>query len=146
MPRTAQRAELAALGADGRRQLVAAFVAAWERADVAAILELLAEDARFTMPPLPAWFLGREDIGRFFAERVFATPWRLVPIRANRQLAFACYHGEPNGDRFRLGAINVLSLRAGRIVEIAGFLDPGAHCHFGLPEELPDGVDRRAER
>jgi len=40
--------------------------------------------------------------------------------------------------RFRLGAINVLSLRGGRVVEIAGFLDPGVHRRFGLPEELPD--------
>jgi RNA polymerase sigma-70 factor (ECF subfamily) len=136
VPRTAQQAELDALGADGRRELVDAFVGAWERADVAAIVGLLAEDARFTMPPLPGWFLGREDVGRFFAERVFATPWRLVPIRANGQLAFACYQGDPDGERFRLGAVNVLSLRAGRIVEIAGFLDPGLHRHFGLPEEI----------
>lgn len=145
LPRTAQQAELDALGASGRRELVEAFVAAWERGDVPAIVELL-EDARFTMPPLPAWFLSRGDIGRFFAERVFATPWRLLPIRANGQLAFACYQGDPDGDRFRLGAINVPSLRAGRIVEIAGFLDPDVHRHFGLPEELPDRVDRRSAR
>jgi RNA polymerase sigma-70 factor (TIGR02960 family) len=133
VPDTPQQVELDALGADARRALVDAFVAAWERADVAAILELLAEDARFTMPPLPAWFDGRPDIGRFFAERVFATPWRLVPVGANGQLAFACYQG----DRYRLGAINVLSLRAGRIVELTGFLDPEVHRRFGLPEELP---------
>lgn len=145
LSRTTQQAELAALGADGRRELVDAFVAAWERADVAAILELLAEDARFTMPPLPAWFRGREDVGRFLAERMFATPWRLLPIRANGQLAFACYQGGPD-DRFRLGAINLLCLRAGQIVEIAGFLDPDVHRHFGLPAELPEGVDRRSER
>ena len=132
VPRIAQQAELDALGADGQRELVETFVAAWERADVPAILELLAEDARFTMPPLPAWFLGRDDIGQFFTERVFATPWRLLPIRANGQLAFACYQGDPDGDRFRLGAINVLSLRAGRIVEIAGFLDPDVHRHCGI--------------
>jgi RNA polymerase sigma-70 factor (ECF subfamily) len=142
VPRTAQQAELNALGAEGRRELVDAFVAAWERADVAAILELLADDARFTMPPLPAWFLGRDDIGRFLTERMYATPWRLVPIRANGQLAFACYQGDPDGDAgFRLGAINVLTLRAGRIVEIAGFLDPGVHRHFGLPVELPEYAD-----
>jgi hypothetical protein len=89
------------------------------------------------MPPLPAWFLGREDIGRFLTERMFATPWRLLPIGANGQLAFACYQGDPGGgDRFRLGAINLLCLRDGRIVEIAGFLDPGLHRHFGLPQEL----------
>jgi ketosteroid isomerase-like protein len=68
------------------------------------------------------------------------------PIRANGQLAFACYQGDPDGDHFRLGAINLLSVRAGRIVEIAGFLDPGLHRHVGLPEELPDGVNRRSER
>jgi RNA polymerase sigma-70 factor (TIGR02960 family) len=136
MPATSQRAELDALGADGRRELVDAFVAAWERADVAAILDLLAEDARFTMPPLPAWFLGREHIGRFLEKRMFATPWRL-PIGANGQLAFACYQGDPGG-RFRLGAINLLRLRDGWVVEIAAFLDPGVHRHFGLPQELPN--------
>lgn len=31
----------------------------------------------------------------------------------------------------------MLSLRAGRIAEIAGFLDPGMHRPFGLPEERP---------
>jgi RNA polymerase sigma-70 factor (ECF subfamily) len=54
VPHPAQQAELAALGADGRRELVDAFVAAWERTDVASILALLAEDTRFTMPPMPA--------------------------------------------------------------------------------------------
>ena len=138
VPHPSQQAELDALGPDGRRELVDAFVAAWERADVAALLELLADDARFTMPPLPAWFSGRADIGRFLARRMFATPWRLVPISANGQLAFACYQGE-EGDqgagRFRLGAINVVGLRGGRVAELAGFIDPALQRHFGLPEE-----------
>jgi RNA polymerase sigma-70 factor (TIGR02960 family) len=136
IPGTTQQAELAALGAEGRRELIDAFVAAWERADVAGIMELLVEDARFSMAPLPAWFFGREEVGRFFAERVFATPWRLLPIHANGQLAFACYQGQADSDRFPLGAINVLSLRAGRIVEITGFVDPDVHRHFGLPAEF----------
>src|SRR5690606_7279464 len=71
LPQRTQQAELAALGAKGHRALVDAFVGAWERADLPALLDLLAEDARFTMPPLPAWFHGREDVGRFLAERVF---------------------------------------------------------------------------
>ncbi len=139
VPRTSQQAELDALdvvGAGGRRELVDALVSAWERADVPALLNLLAEDARFLMPPLPAWFDGREDIGRFVTERMFAIPWRLVPIRANGQLALACYQGEAGGDRFRLGVIAVFSVRAGRIVQIVGFLDPALHRYFGLAEEL----------
>ncbi len=137
VPPVTQQAELAALGADGQRALVDAFVAAWERADVDAMLSLLADDARFTMPPLPAWFDGREAVGRFFAERVFATPWRLVPIRANGQPAFACYQQDPDDRRFRLGAVNILGLRDGRIAHIAGFLDPDLRGVFGLPEEVP---------
>jgi RNA polymerase sigma-70 factor (ECF subfamily) len=138
VPHPSQQAELDALGPDGRRELVDAFVAAWERADVAALLELLAADARFAMPPLPAWFSGRADIGRFLAGRMFATPWRLVPISANGQLAFACYQGQEGGQgagRFRLGAINVVGLRGGRVVELTGFIDPAVGRHFGLPEE-----------
>jgi ketosteroid isomerase-like protein len=116
---------------------VEAFMRAWERADVAALVELLAEDARFTMPPLPAWFRGQEDIGRFFADRMFRTPWRLVPVGANGQPAFAGYRGEPAAGRFRLAGINVLGIRAGRIARIASFLDADVHRHFGLPSELP---------
>jgi RNA polymerase sigma-70 factor (TIGR02960 family) len=137
-PRT-QQAELAALGPEGRRRLVDAFVTAWERADVPALLDLLAADARFTMPPLPAWFDGRGDVGRFLAERMFATPWRLAPITANGQPGFACYRGD--GERFRLGAVNLLSLRDGQITWIAGFLDPQVHRHFPVPPER-SGPDR----
>jgi RNA polymerase sigma-70 factor (TIGR02960 family) len=129
-----QAAELRRLGPGGRRDLVAAFVAAWERADVPALLALLTEDARFAMPPLPGWFAGRADIGRFASERMFATPWRLRPIGANGQLAFACYQGPAEGEGpFRLGAINVVTLRAGRVAAMTGFLDPALRPWFGLP-------------
>jgi RNA polymerase sigma-70 factor (ECF subfamily) len=135
VPQRTQQSELASLGPAGRRALVDAFVTAWERADVPVLLDLLAEDARFTMPPLPAWFDGRDDVGRFLAQRVFATPWRLMPIVANGQPAFACY--QHDGERFRLGAINVLSLQDGRISWIAGFVDPQVHRHFPVPAEIP---------
>jgi RNA polymerase sigma-70 factor (TIGR02960 family) len=146
VPATPQRAELDALGDDGLRALVDDFVAAWERADVDALLEMLAEDARFTMPPLPAWFDGRESVGMFFRERVFETPWKLAPIRANGQIGFACYQAMPEGQRFRLGAINVVSLRDGKVVEISGFLDPDVHRRFGLPGDYPAQKKSRTER
>lgn len=68
---------------------------------------------------------------------MFAIPGRLVPLRANGQLAFACYTLEPGAEAFRLGAVNLLSLRAGQIVQIAGFLDPDVHRHLGLFLALP---------
>ncbi|MBB5083709.1 sigma-70 family RNA polymerase sigma factor [Nonomuraea endophytica] len=135
-PATTQREELGALGAGGRGELVALFMAAWERADVDGLVALLADDARFTMPPLPAWFDGREDVRRFLVERVFAFEWRLRPIGANGQLGFACYQRTPGGQVFLLAAIIVLSLRDGKIVEIAGFLDAQLHDVFGLSPEI----------
>ena len=117
------------LGEDAQRALVAAYVDAWGRADVAALVALLCDDVRFSMPPIPSWFAGRDAVARFFAERVFATPWRLVPTRASGQLAFACYQGPD----FRLGALNVVTLRNHSIVELTGFLDPAVHARFSLP-------------
>ena len=138
-----QRAELRALGEAGQRELVAAFVQAWERADVPAMVALLAEDARFSMPPLSAWFGGRDDVVQFMAERMWATPWRLVPMTANGQLAFACYQGDTAGGPFRLSAINVVTLRAGRISDLTGFLDPAVHHHFGLDPETAEFAQPR---
>ena len=132
-----QRGELRKLGDDGRRRLVAAFVAAWERADVEAMIGLLAEDARLSMPPLPAWFLGRSDIGRFLAERVFTTRWRLVPVEANGQLAFAGYRVETERGPYRINEVTVLTLVDGQIGEMTAFLDPAVHRRFGLAEEIP---------
>ena len=134
-PQRSQQTELAELGEAGRRALVEAFATAWERADVRGLVGLLAADARFTMPPLPAWFHGREDVARFLTERVFATPWRLLPLEVNGQVAFACYSSD--GSAYRLGAVNVLSVRDGTVDWIAGFVDPAALHSAGLPAELP---------
>lgn len=128
VPSVSQQATLRALGEQRQRALVAAFVEAWSRADIDAILALLVDDARFSMPPIPTWFGGREAIRRFMAERMFATAWRLVPARASGQLAFACYQGP----EFRLGALNVLTLRGGEIAELTAFLDPALHARLGL--------------
>jgi Sigma-70, region 4 len=97
-----QQAVLRSLGESGRRELVEAFVSASERADVDAVVGMLAGDARFTMPPLPAWFSGHADIRCFVTERLVATPWRLVATSASGQLAFGCYQGDDGGTRFRL--------------------------------------------
>jgi len=114
--------------------LLQAFVAAWEAADVAALVGLFSQDVVFTMPPLPAWYRGRADVVAFIARRAFATPWRLVPVVANAQPGFGCYQWD--GSAYVLGAVNVLSVRAGRITWIAGFVDPAVTARFGLPRKL----------
>jgi RNA polymerase sigma-70 factor (ECF subfamily) len=135
VPERSQQASLRELGEEGQRALVEEFVSAWERADVPAILGMLVADARLSMPPLPAWFHGLADIGRFL-ERVFETPWRLVPVPANGQLAFACYQGTPGGTELPLASLTVLTLRGDRISGLTHFLDPAMYAAFGLPEKF----------
>jgi hypothetical protein len=40
--------------------------------------------------------------------------------------------------RFRLGALNVLTLRDGRIAAMNAFLDPATQRWFDLPAEVSD--------
>ena len=130
VPPRSQQATLRDLGEAGERELVTRYVDAWQGANPAALLQLLAEDVKFSMPPIPSWFDGRHDVVRFFTERVFATPWQLRPLRVSGQLAFACYQGPD----FRLGALNVVTLRGASIAELTGFLDPALYGRFRLPE------------
>jgi RNA polymerase sigma-70 factor (ECF subfamily) len=130
VPPISQQATLRSLGEARQRELVSAFVTAWAQQDVAALVPLLTDDVVFSMPPIPTWFSGREAVLRFIAERVLRTPWRMVPMRASGQLAFAGYQGP----EFRLGAMPVVTLRGDAIAAMTGFLSPAVHRHFLLPE------------
>ena len=61
---------------------------------------------------------------------------RLVPTRANGQPAFAAYYWNDEQDAYVPRALQVLTLRQGRIEDITGFVDPGLFGPFGLPERL----------
>jgi RNA polymerase sigma-70 factor (ECF subfamily) len=129
-------AELERPREQGLDDLLQRFVRAWERHDIAAMVGLLAEDARFTMPPLPAWFSGRRFVEMFFAERVFQTPWQLRPLHGNGQPGFACYMQQAGDDRFRPGGVVLLRLREGFIDSIDSFIDPAVCRRFGMSDEL----------
>lgn len=131
VPLRTQQATLRDLGEVRQRELVERYMTAWTSHDPVALQQLLAADVKFSMPPIPNWFDGRDNVVGFFRDRVFASAWRLVPMRASGQLAFACYQGP----ELRLGALNVISLEeGGAITEIAGFLQPELFERFSLPE------------
>jgi RNA polymerase sigma-70 factor (ECF subfamily) len=130
-----QQSTRRALGEDRERALVERFMNAWIDADVDALVDLLTEDARFSMPPLPAWFDGRDDIIRFVTVNTPDYEWRLRPLSASGQIAIAHYQRWDDG-RFHLGALNVVTLRGERISAMTGFLDPAVHRRFDLPEHL----------
>ena len=131
--------ELAEPADPRQRALLDRFAAAFERADVNALAELLREDVALEMPPLLTWFSGRADVTRFFAATpVFAAPGRLrlVPVRANGQPAFAAYQRESDG-AYRAYAVTVPTVTATGIGRIVTFFDPGLFGSFGLPTAIP---------
>ncbi len=105
------------------RGVIEAFVEAFNRGDVNGVVRLLAEDARFTMPPLPAWFDGRTDVSVFLAESVFATPWRVRPIGIVRGWPAALGDQLWDGE-WRPGALMILHGTGGEISWLATFVDP----------------------
>jgi RNA polymerase sigma-70 factor (TIGR02960 family) len=137
LPAKSQQATRRALGDEGLRLLVQRFIGAWERADVDAIVAMLANDVTFAMPPLPAWFRGKDDVRIFLVERVYALRWRFLPAFASCQPAMVGYDFRAESGSYRFGALNVFSVRGDRIAAIDAFLDPEVHARFGLPLELP---------
>jgi RNA polymerase sigma-70 factor (ECF subfamily) len=137
LPERSQQATLRDLGDERVRDLVERFTAAFEQGEVDAILDMLTEDATFSMPPYPAWAQGRDAVGRSWLMPGGPVPrLRYVSTRANGQLATAAYLRDPIGDSYFPIALDVLTLRGGEIAEVIAFRDPEVFRRFGLPDEL----------
>ncbi len=130
----------------GLRDVLDRYATAWETADVPALTELLRGDAVLEMPPLLTWFTGRSAIGEFLARVVLPRPgeFRMLPVAANGQPAFAAYMREDG--RHRAHAIQVLTAGAGRISRIVSFNDAALFPAFGLPADYSATHRERAPR
>ena len=133
-----QQATLHDLGDGAVRQVVDRYVAAWEHNDVDALVSMLTEDAVFSMPPLPNWYRGREVVGAFLAARPLAgsNRYRVVPTRANGQLAFGHYQWDQEAGKFMSHGVSIVTMRGALVSEITAFLEPGPFAAFGLPPQL----------
>ena len=120
------------------RALLDQYAAAFQNADITAVMQLLRDDAVFEMPPEPTWFTGRELIGRFLQSRVLTEPGRfqMIPTAANGQPAFAAYLRGRDGI-YRAHSICVLTTAASRVTRVTSFNDPGLFATFGLPQAAP---------
>jgi RNA polymerase sigma-70 factor (ECF subfamily) len=137
MPEQSQQRTLRSLGDRAVRELVDRYVLAWERADVDALVSMLAEEVTLAMPPSPSWFSGREDVGAFLARYPLSHPerWRVIPIRANAQLGFAFYRLVQGA--WLPYAISVSSVGdGGRLTSLVSFHSPEWFPRFGLPGQL----------
>ncbi|HEX3979529.1 MAG TPA: sigma-70 family RNA polymerase sigma factor [Solirubrobacteraceae bacterium] len=130
-----QQTILRDLGDDGVAALVARWADAWQAGDVDAIVSMLADDARYSMPPLPEWYLGHDAIRAFLVGGPLQSRWRFVPATANGQLAFGTYLWDDATGGFIPGGLDVLTIRGGRVGEVTAFLDAD-FPRFDLPDRI----------
>jgi RNA polymerase sigma-70 factor (TIGR02960 family) len=130
-----QQAVLRDLGDAAVADLVTRWTDAWQAGDVDAIVAMLAADARYSMPPLPQWYRGRDEIRAFLRDGPLRSRWRFLPTTANSQLAFGTYLWEAAEDTYVPGGLDVLTLREGRVAEVVAFLSAD-FTRFGLPARL----------
>jgi RNA polymerase sigma-70 factor (TIGR02960 family) len=121
-------------GSGRERDFIARLSRAYESGDVDGVVGLLTSDVVVTMPPAPLEYHGREPAARFLATVAFreGRTYRLVPARANGQLAVAAYlTGGPVGAPGAAGLI-VLTMDGDRIRAMTRF-DAAVLPRFGLP-------------
>lgn len=122
--------------------LLARYMEATDRADVAAMTALLSEEARLTMPPYPTWFQGREDIATSMAlatdpaSSTYLGELRTMATAANRQPAVAAYVRRRGDSEYRALGIDVLRLEGGLVIEVTRFIRADIFEAFGLKSTL----------
>jgi RNA polymerase sigma-70 factor (ECF subfamily) len=138
LPERSQQAVLGSLDDRELREIVDRYVNAFERNDVDAVVDMLAVDGAFTMPPVPTWYRGREAVAAFLSDHVLAGDkrWRLITARANGQLAFGNYRWDEARSIFEPRSLSVLTLGREGIAEITTFLGPEMMPRFGLPDQI----------
>jgi RNA polymerase sigma-70 factor (ECF subfamily) len=120
------------------RRVVDEFVRAFEAGDVDAVVAVLTDDARLTMPPLPLEYQGLDAVRHFLATVTLREGRRhvLIPTRANGQPAFGCYLSDPGTPIRHAHGVLVLTLTGSRITALTRFVDNSLLTVFGLPRSL----------
>jgi RNA polymerase sigma-70 factor (ECF subfamily) len=107
------------------RELLDRYVTYSEQADAQALAELMREDLRFSMPPQPGLWVGRDEVVQAWIDGGFGSAAfgsvRCLVTRANRQPAVACYVRRPGDDAHTPLAIDVLRIQEGTVAEITTF-------------------------
>ena len=119
--------------------LLERYVALWEQADIPGLVELMREDAWFTMPPIPAWFQGRAEIATLLRTSIFTIPrqWCLLPTHANASPAFGLYQRNIETGLYQLFGLSVLSILDQQVAHTVTFLELSSLAPFALPDTFP---------
>jgi RNA polymerase sigma-70 factor (ECF subfamily) len=125
LPERSQQATLRSLGDDKLREVVESYMDAMQRGDVDAVVDMLAEDAAWSMPPLAAWFHGHEALRGFLVWGPLSGDWRWRhrPAQASGQAAVGSYAWYSDEEGYLPFALDVMTLDAdGRLGEVTSFI------------------------
>jgi RNA polymerase sigma-70 factor (ECF subfamily) len=126
-------------GTAAERRLVARLTDALERADLNALIDLLATDVRLSMPPAMLEYRGIETARRVFAAATFrpGRTYRAIPTRANGQPALGVYLADPHTGIYHAYCLLVITTADDHITAITSF-NTDVTTRFALPRTLPD--------
>jgi RNA polymerase sigma-70 factor (ECF subfamily) len=122
----------------GTHALLQKYIAAWEAANIPALVALLHEEATLAMPPQPWWFRGRAAIAAFFASLLSESSpgaWLLLAVGANTQPAYLSYQRASDGS-YQAQSVSLLTCVGDQITDLTCFLDPAYCWRFGFPVAL----------
>ena len=137
LPDESQQATMRALGDARVQRIVDSFVAAFEAGEVSAIVELLAEEVTFQMPPYAEWSRGRDAVASsWLMPEAPGARLRYVETVANGQPALGTYALDDESGLFEAIALDVLALSDRGVVAVYAFRDRRMFSRFSLPASL----------
>ena len=119
------------------RELLARYVDAFERYDVASLVTLIHEDATFSMPPYQIWLRGPEQVAAWMLGKgIGCQGSRLRTTMANGWPAVAIYRPTEEPGVWRPFNLAVMEIGDEKITSIQNFLFTDLFDDFGLPAEI----------
>ncbi len=120
------------------RELVRSFTDASVAKDIDAITTMLRDDVRYSMPPTPGLYVGRDAVLADWIGDGFEDlgDMRTVLTSVNRQPAIAFYLWRERERAYLPLTIDVLRISGGAVTEVVIFHDD-QFPRLGLPERLP---------
>jgi len=116
--------------------LLARYVDAFERYDMAALVELLRDDVVLSMPPYELWLQGPDNlVGWMTGPGIGCAGSKVIPIAVNGTAGFGSYRMARPG-LWEPFAIQVIEVAGGKIVGHHNFLYPERFVDFGLPSRI----------